>query len=80
MIYETRECLNDRCRHQWSGSRSKNPTTELSQPTGPVPYHRVKCRCPGCDAINPRVQHTEGKMRRHFCDGCHMSFHSEEAE
>lgn len=40
-------------------------------------YNPVNCRCPSCNAVNPKVETTKGRVRYHKC-GCGNAFKSVE--
>lgn len=44
-----------------------------------VVYQTIRCRCPRCDAPNPPVMSTLGKIRSHKCD-CGQTFKSRASE
>lgn len=48
------------------------------QDAGGVAYNPVNCRCPRCNAPNPRVHTTRGRIRFHRCDKCGSRFKSVE--
>ena len=59
--------------------------TDEHEPGGVQPYDPVRCRCPACGRINPKVQgtkRTEGGavFRQHKCPTCETTFQSREAE
>lgn len=43
-----------------------------------VVYQTTKCKCPKCDAKNPKVRSTQGRIRYHKCENCGQGFKSVE--
>ena len=43
-----------------------------------VPYNTVRCRCPGCNHVNPGVASSRGVHRYHKCEACGLRFQSQE--
>lgn len=45
-----------------------------------VAYSNIHCRCPKCEAPNPTVTSTQGRIRYHKCGNCGQTFKSVEAK
>jgi len=66
-----------RCGHcQRVSTTSSSPGD--AEEVGGVAYNPVNCRCPRCNAANPRVHTSRGRIRYHRCDNCGASFKSVE--
>ena len=81
-----------RCNHcgwTWSSNdpppdHPVTPSPDHPQAAGAVEYSSVRCRCPVCRAINPKVQSTKAesaggsRFRQHRCQSCGATFQSRE--
>lgn len=41
-----------------------------------VTYETTRCKCPKCEAVNPPVTSTRGRIRYHKCENCGQLFKS----